>query len=157
MSETTFDKNNRPLSPHLQVYKPQLTSGMSIFHRVTGAALAVGTLLVVYLLVAAGTGQNAYNTAMALITCPLGIAAMFGWTWALFYHMCNGIRHLFWDMGYLFKLENAYKAGYLVLAASFVLTALTWYSAYNMNGEAERIMIEASATDSQDITEGAAE
>jgi len=130
-SETLSDKDKRPLSPHLQVYKPQLTSSMSIFHRITGAALAVGTIMVVWWLVAAATGEEAYNVAMDFAKSPLGLFMIFGWSVSLFYHTCNGIRHLFWDMGYLFKLENAYKAGYLVWFGTILLTASAWYCAFN--------------------------
>lgn len=119
----------RPLSPHLQIYKPQLTSIMSILHRATGYALAIGTIMVVWWLVAAATGEGAYNTAMGFAESWFGTLLIFGWSFALFYHLCNGIRHLLWDMGYLFKIENAYKAGYVVLAASVLLTLSAWICA----------------------------
>lgn len=118
--------SNRPLSPHLQVYKPQMTSSLSILHRACGYALAVGTLMVVWWLVAAATGPGAYYVAMYFAETPLGTLMLFGWTFALFYHLCNGIRHLFWDMGFLFKIKNAYGAGYLVLFSATVLTLVVW-------------------------------
>src|ERR687892_1500300 len=102
---------NRPLSPHLQVYRPQLTSVLSISHRVTGVALAVGTLLLVYWLVSAAAGPDSYATAQSVIGSWLGIVLLFGWTYALFYHLCNGIRHLFWDAGYGFELPTVYRTG----------------------------------------------
>lgn len=120
-------KSSRPLSPHLQVYKPQMTSVLSILHRATGYALAIGTIMIVWWLVAAATGPEAYRTAMDFADHPIGTLLIFGWSFALFYHLCNGIRHLFWDMGYLFKIENAYKAGYLVLFTSAALTTAVWY------------------------------
>lgn len=123
----TVQKSDRPLSPHLQVYKPQMTSVLSILHRATGYALAVGMIMVVWWLVAAATGPEAYDTAMAFAEHPLGTLMIFGWSFALFYHTCNGIRHLFWDMGYLFKIENAYKAGYVVLFCAGALTTAVWY------------------------------
>lgn len=118
--------DHRPLSPHLQVYKPQLTSVMSILHRLTGIALAVGTLLLVYWLAAAAGGPESYATAQAFIASPIGLILLFGWTLAFFYHLCNGIRHLFWDAGYGFELPTVYKSGWTVLIATAVLTLLSW-------------------------------
>lgn len=119
-------KHERPLSPHLQIYKPQLTSMMSIFHRATGAALALGLLLLVCWLSAAASGIDAYNAVRDFLGSTLGHVLLFGWSWALFYHLCNGIRHLFWDMGFGFKLKNAYMSGYAVLFMSAALTVATW-------------------------------
>lgn len=124
-------KQKRPISPHLAIYKPQMTSVLSIFHRMTGVALAIGTILVIVWLVAAATGPVAYNTVSDFTASPLGLLMLFGWSVALFYHMCNGIRHLIWDMGFLFKIEIAQRAGMVVLLATAILTAVTWYSAYN--------------------------
>ena len=117
---------DRPLSPHLQVYKPQMTSVLSITHRVTGVALVLGTILIACVLIAAAMGQEAYKMVMGLVATTIGKVLLFGWTVALYFHLCNGIRHLFWDMGYLFKLKNAYRAGYIVLIATFLLTVGTW-------------------------------
>lgn len=125
MSEKTT-RTERPLSPHLQVYKPQMTSVMSILHRMTGAALGVGTLLVIWWLVAAAVGEEAYNTVRAFTESWVGTVLLFGWSVALFYHLCNGIRHLIWDTGYLFELKNAFRAGWFVLFMTVVLTALVW-------------------------------
>jgi len=121
-----MNKDNRPLSPHLQVYKPQMTSVMSILHRATGYALAMGSVLVIWWLMAAATGLDAFMQVSNFLETPLGTIMLFGWSFALFYHLCNGIRHLFWDMGYLFDIKNAYRAGYVVLLASVALTALVW-------------------------------
>lgn len=117
---------NRPLSPHLQVYRPQLTSVLSIMHRATGVALSIGTLLLVYWLVAAAAGEEAYAHAQAILGSMLGQLFLFLWTWALFYHLCNGIRHLGWDAGYGFEIESAYKSGKAVVITSLVLTFLCW-------------------------------
>ena len=125
---------NRPLSPHLQVYKPQLTSVLSITHRATGVALAVGTLLLVWWLVAAATGESAFADVQAFIGSWFGRLLLFGWSYALFYHLCNGIRHLFWDAGKGMELETAYSSGRLVIAASIILTAAVWIWAYAMMG-----------------------
>jgi succinate dehydrogenase / fumarate reductase cytochrome b subunit len=125
---------NRPLSPHLQVYRPQLTSVLSILHRITGVALLVGTLLLIYWLAAAAAGPEAFETARAVIGSVLGRLFLFGWTVALFYHLCNGIRHLFWDAGYGFELEAAYRSGWLVVGASAVLSLASWVLGYAMLG-----------------------
>ena len=125
---------NRPLSPHLQVYRPQWTSVLSISHRATGVALAFGTLLLVYWLVAAASGPEAFALAQRLIGSIVGQLLLLGWTFALFYHFCNGIRHLFWDAGYGFELRNAYRSGLAVLAGSAVLTLLFWAVGYAVWG-----------------------
>lgn len=129
-TSTKNQKSQRPLSPHLQIYKPQMTSGLSILHRMTGVALGIGTLMLVWLLVAAATGEAAYNQFMGFAGSPLGLFMLAGWTFALYYHMCNGIRHLIWDTGRLFNMEAATKAGYLVLLSAFVLSIATWVYAY---------------------------
>ncbi|MDX1711095.1 MAG: succinate dehydrogenase, cytochrome b556 subunit [Rhodovibrionaceae bacterium] len=117
---------NRPLSPHLQVYQPQLTSVMSIMHRLTGIALGVGTLLLVYWLVSAAAGPQAFANAQAFIGSLLGYLLLLGWSVSLFYHLANGIRHLFWDAGYGFELESAYRSGWAVVIATAALTILAW-------------------------------
>jgi succinate dehydrogenase / fumarate reductase cytochrome b subunit len=118
--------DKRPLSPHLQIYRPQLTSVLSILHRATGVALSLGTLLIVYWLVAMATGPEAYDHAKLVLGSMLGQLFMFLWTWALFYHLCNGIRHLIWDAGYGFDMETVYKSGRVVVWTSVILTFLTW-------------------------------
>lgn len=119
-------KAERPLSPHLQVYKPQLTSVMSILHRMAGAALAVGTVMIVWLLLAAASGEAAYNQFIWVCNTVVGKLALFGWSAALFYHLCNGVRHLFWDTGRLFEIKNAYRAGYVVLAVTVLMVVVFW-------------------------------
>ena len=125
-----MSSGNRPLSPHLQVYRPQLTSVLSILHRLTGVALAVGTLLLVYWLAAAASGPEAFAVARGLIGSIIGRLLLLGWTFALFYHLCNGIRHLFWDAGYGFELSAAYRSGWLVVIASTLLTLGCWLLGY---------------------------
>ncbi len=117
---------NRPLSPHLQVYRPQWTSALSIFHRGTGIVLALGTLLLVYWLAAAAAGPEAFAGAQSFVGSPIGVILLFGWSAALFYHLCNGIRHLVWDAGYGFELSVAYRSALAVLIATAVLTVLAW-------------------------------
>lgn len=119
--------SERPLSPHLQVYRPQMTSVMSILHRITGFALAVGTLMVIWLLIATATGPAAFAVYTDFVQTLPGQFLLFGWTLALFYHLANGVRHLFWDAGKLFSLSAAYNAGYVVWAVTVLLTALTWW------------------------------
>lgn len=125
MSETTH-KMKRPLSPHLQVYKLPLTALMSISHRATGAALSVGTILVTAFLLAAASGEDAYNMVMGIATSLPGQIILFLWSAALYFHMCNGVRHMFWDIGKNFNKKSAMKSNYYVLIAAFILTAITW-------------------------------
>lgn len=126
--------NNRPLSPHLQVYKPQLTTFMSITHRATGIALAVGTLMLVFWLIAAATGETAFNEVQAFLGSIVGRLLLLGWSFALFYHLCNGLRHLFWDAGKGFEIETAYMTGRIVIAASILLTIGAWLWGYAAMG-----------------------
>ncbi|MCH8270708.1 MAG: succinate dehydrogenase, cytochrome b556 subunit [Planctomycetes bacterium] len=125
---------DRPLSPHLQVYRPQLTSVLSIVHRLTGVALAFGTLLLVYWLVAVASGAAAYDTAQGLIGSVLGRLLLFGWSLALFYHLCNGIRHLFWDAGFLLELPAVTRSGWAVVVATLALTLISWVAGYAAMG-----------------------
>ncbi len=116
----------RPLSPHLQVYRPQITTFTSIMHRATGVALAVGTLLMTWWLVAAATSDAAYATAQYVIGSPLGLLFLFGWTLALAYHLLNGIRHLAWDAGFGFEMPAYHLTGKAVLVGTVVVTVLLW-------------------------------
>ena len=125
---------NRPLSPHLQIYRPQLTSVLSILHRLTGIALAVGTLLLVWWLAAAASGENAFADVQAVIGSWIGRLLLLGWSFALFFHLCNGIRHLFWDAGKGFALGTVYATGRAAVAAAVVLTAAAWIWGYATMG-----------------------
>jgi succinate dehydrogenase / fumarate reductase cytochrome b subunit len=116
----------RPLSPHLQVYRPQVTTTLSILHRATGVALAGGTLLLAWWLVAAASSDAAYATVSAVLRSWFGLLVLFGWTASLWYHFCNGLRHLGWDAGFGFDLPTTHRTGRLVLAATAGLTVLTW-------------------------------
>jgi len=116
----------RPLSPHLQIYKWQLTSVLSICHRATGIGLAIGTLFLVWWLVAAASGDGAFATARWFFGSWLGLVMLFGWTFAFFFHLCNGIRHLAWDAGYGFELRTTYASGWTVVAASSALTVIAF-------------------------------
>ena len=121
-----MSSGNRPLSPHLQVYRLQWTMLLSISHRITGVGLAVGTLLLVYWLAAAAAGPESFATAQAIVGSFIGRLFLFGWTFALFYHLCNGIRHVVWDAGYGFELDDAYRSGLAVVGASVALTVSSW-------------------------------
>lgn len=122
--------DHRPLSPHLQIYRPQITSVLSILHRITGVLLALGTLLLVYWLLAAASGPSAFATAQGLIGSWLGRLVLLGWTFALFYHLCNGIRHLCWDAGLGFDLRTVSRTGWAVVAGSAILTLAAWIAGY---------------------------
>ena len=126
----------RPLSPHLQVYRWQLTMVLSIIHRMTGVALAVGTVLLIALLLALAAGPDAYQTVRAFCSSWLGMLLLFGWSWALCFHLCNGIRHLAWDTGWGFEIPRAYLTGWTVVAASLVMTALIWACVFAQGGAA---------------------
>ncbi len=120
----------RPLSPHLQVYKPQISSATSIFHRITGCALGVGTILMTLWLVCAAMGDGAFSVIQAFFASWIGLLILFGFTVALFYHFCNGIRHLAWDAGKGFELPDMHRSGKLVFAATIILTLVFWVIAF---------------------------
>lgn len=122
----------RPLSPHLQVYRFQWTMLLSISHRITGVGLAVGTPLLVYWLAAAATGPEAFDTAQVVVGSFIGRLFLFGWTFALFYHLCNGIRHMVWDLGIGLGLEEAYRSGLVMVATAATLTILSWIIGYTV-------------------------
>ena len=119
----------RPISPHLQVYKPQITSVLSIFHRITGVALTFGLILSVAWIFTLSLGEEYFEYFSLFIKSWFGLLILFGFTFALNYHLCNGIRHLFWDAGYGYEIETVHKSGLAVLVVSFVLTILIWYLA----------------------------
>ena len=116
----------RPLSPHLQVYRPQLTSVMSIMHRASGAVLATGSLLVALWLVALAAGAAVFNPVADAMQHPFGQLVMFGYSLALVYHGLNGIRHLMWDLRVGLEIKQVYQSGYLVLGLTVLVTAALW-------------------------------
>ena len=122
--------SDRPLSPHLQIYRPQLTSILSITHRATGIALAVGTLLLTCWLISAALGPANYAGLQRFLASWLGILLLLGWSWSLFYHLCNGIRHLVWDAGVGLDLKSVYLTGWIVVAASLALTIICFIAGY---------------------------
>ncbi len=130
-SETeTPVRHERPLSPHIQIYRWQWTMSLSILHRATGIALAGGTLLLTWWIVAAAAGPAHFATAQSFIGSIVGQILLFGWTASLFYHLCNGIRHLLWDTGKGLELGSARASGLFVVAAAAGLTILAWIVGY---------------------------
>lgn len=124
----------RPLSPHLQIYRWQITSVLSILHRMTGVALGLGTLVLAWWLIAAASGPDAFGRAQWLLGSWLGMLVLFGFTWALMFHMCNGIRHLAWDLGYGFELKTVTMTGWTVVIGSALLTIAAWAIGFSMRG-----------------------
>ena len=121
-----MDHADRPLSPHLQIYRWQLTSVLSILHRAAGLALSAGAVLLVWWLVAAASGPEAYDGVADFLGSRFGRLLLFGWTLSLFYHLCNGIRHLVWDTAHGLDLKSTYIGGWLVVGATGVLTLIAW-------------------------------
>ena len=117
--------DNRPLSPHLTVYKPQITSVLSIFHRITGAGLAVSTVLVVFWRPSLAIGEVTFKGFNNFLNNPFIIIVLVSSLWALWYHFCTGLRHLYWDMGYGYDLNSVTISGWVAVIFSFVLTFLT--------------------------------
>ncbi|WP_112607827.1 succinate dehydrogenase, cytochrome b556 subunit [Rhizobium sp. WW22] len=117
---------NRPLSPHLQIYKPIPTMVMSILHRITGGALYFGTLLVAWWLIAAATGQGYFDLVNWIMGTIIGRIILFGYTWALLHHLIGGLRHFVWDLGHGFDPAVSTKMAKFTLIASICLTALVW-------------------------------
>ncbi len=120
----------RPLSPHLQIYRPMLTMVMSIAHRITGAALYLGTLLLAWFLIAASAGGKAFETAAYCFNSIPGKVILFGFSWALFHHLLGGIRHIIWDTGHGFEPKERELLAQQTLVGGIALTAAVWVIAY---------------------------
>lgn len=120
---------NRPLSPHLQIYRLPLLALMSITHRITGVGLVVGLVALAAWLGAAASGPAAFAAAQSFFGSPIGLLLLFGWSVALFFHLGHGIRHLLWDSGWGFELPQAYASAKVSLAATAVLTLVAWIAA----------------------------
>ena len=125
---------NRPLSPHLQIYKPIPTMVMSILHRITGGALYFGTLLVAIWLMAAASSQPTFDWVNWAFGTWLGRLILFGYTWALMHHMLGGVRHLVWDTGAGLEKHTASKIAWATLVGSVLLTLLIWIAGYMARG-----------------------
>jgi succinate dehydrogenase / fumarate reductase, cytochrome b subunit len=117
---------HRPLSPHIQVYRWQLPMTMSLLHRATGIALSVGALYLVLWVVFASASPSTYAKFQAFNVSILGRIFLGGWLFCGYYHLCNGIRHLFWDMGYGFEIKDAYRSGWIVVAVALIATVVSW-------------------------------
>lgn len=128
----------RPLSPFMigPYYRPQITSMMSILHRATGVANALGALLVVWWLVALASGEAQYAAFLAVAGSLLGKALLFAFCATLVYHLLNGVRHLFWDMGWGFEIPQVYRSGYTVAVLAVLFTGLLWYAGLLAGGGA---------------------
>lgn len=118
----------RPLSPFMfpTWYRFQVTSALSILHRLTGIALSVGSILLAWWLIAVAAGGQVFAATHAFLASPIGVLLLFLWSVAFFYHLCNGVRHLVWDFGRGFEIRNAHRSSYAVLAATVVLTVAAW-------------------------------
>jgi succinate dehydrogenase / fumarate reductase, cytochrome b subunit len=119
-------KRTLPLSPNIQIYRPQLTSVLSIANRISGVVLSIYAVALVAWLMSAAAGPQAYSTVHDFIRSWFGQILLFGCTYSFFLHLCGGIRHLAWDAGYGFELRTIYASGWTVLAASGALTLITW-------------------------------
>ena len=129
-----MNPTNRPVSPHLQIYKPQLTSVLSFLHRISGVILAFGAILVAVWLSSIAYNQELFEAIFAFLSGVLGRTFLFAWTLTLFYHLCNGVRHLFWDSGRGFELKQVYLSGWAAIFATIVLTVLVWTVGYTACG-----------------------
>jgi succinate dehydrogenase / fumarate reductase cytochrome b subunit len=116
----------RPLSPHLGIYRWQIGNTLSILHRITGAALALGLVALCYWLVSLADGEASYRTAARAFASPLGLLLLTGWTFAFFYHLLNGVRHLLWDVGLGFERPQRHATGWLAVLGALGLTLCVW-------------------------------
>ena len=132
----TRSQFGRPTSPHLSIYRPTITMMMSIAHRITGAALYVGMVLVVWWLLAAASGPNAYATVQGFMGSIIGRLILVGFTWALMHHTLGGIRHFIWDMGYGFGPSEREWLAWATLIGSLALTLLIWGAGFLIAGGA---------------------
>lgn len=128
------EKRPRPRSPNIQIYRPQLTSVLSILNRITGMVLSASAVVLVLWLVAAATGPQAYAGIQGAIGSWIGKIVLFGITFAFFFHLCGGIRHLIWDTVHGFELRSIYISGWSVVGASIVLTLGAWAISLSMGG-----------------------
>lgn len=124
----------RPLSPHLQIYSPLINMVMSIVHRITGAALYMGTLLLAWWLVAIASGPDYFAYVNGIMGSPLGLIVLLGYSWALLHHMIGGIRHLIWDTGRGFDLASVDRLSWGTIILSLALTVMLWIWGLSMRG-----------------------
>ena len=127
-------RGERPLSPHLSVYRWEISNTLSILHRMTGVLLSIGSIVLVGWLMSVVAGYEAYSRVTALLQGPLGVLTLFGLTFCFFYHLANGIRHLFWDMGRGFEIRQARISGWAVVVSSVILTLGFWITVFAGSG-----------------------
>ena len=118
--------NNRPLSPHLDIYQYQITWTVSIMHRITGVAMTLGLILIVAWLVAAAFSPGLFSLIDGVLRSWIGMIIIFGSLWAFWFHFLNGIRHLIWDLGYGFNLSTVWRSGWVVVLGSIILTIFSF-------------------------------
>jgi len=116
----------RPTSPHVWIYRWQIGNTLSILHRLTGVALALGLIALCYWLVSLAAGEQSYDSALSLLASPVGLVVLMGWTFAFLYHLLNGVRHLFWDVGRGFERTQRHASGWFAVLGSIALTLCVW-------------------------------
>ncbi len=126
--------SERPLSPHLGIYRWEISNSLSILHRMTGVMLSAGALVLVGWLVSAVAGEDVYFTLDAWLSTSLGRLMLFGWTFCFFFHLGNGVRHLFWDVGYGFEKQRARMTGWMVVTFALATTLIFWVYALGRGG-----------------------
>jgi succinate dehydrogenase / fumarate reductase cytochrome b subunit len=124
----------RPLSPHLGIYRWQITNTLSIVHRMTGVTLSLGAVILTAWLIALAGGPEAYLSFARWAVSPLAVPVLFAFTFSFFYHLCNGIRHLFWDAGYGFNMRQARASGIGAVAMAVMLTLVFWLAVMTSRG-----------------------
>ena len=123
-------QEKRPLSPHLQIYRIQITSLLSILHRATGIILYGGGLFLALWFIVLGMGPENYAQMQRLILHPIGLVMLMGFSFSFFYHLCNGIRHLLWDAGVGYDMKTVRLTGWIIVVSSTFLTGVTWILGY---------------------------
>ena len=118
----------RPLSPHLQVYRPQVTSVLSFLHRGTGLFLVLGTIMISFWVIALALGHNIFVSYQTWLGSLMGKVLLVFWSFSLFYHWANGLRHLLWDIGWGYDIDRVHMTGWIVVSVSVILTGLLWFS-----------------------------
>lgn len=132
MTTKPIAKSQRPLSPHLSIYKPAITMTTSIIHRITGGALYFGTVLLAVWLISAAVSEDCFNFVNGLFGSWVGQLVLFGYTWALMQHLAGGIRHFIWDMGAGLEKHTASKIAWATVVFSVIATILIWVVAYSL-------------------------
>ena len=121
-----MSNTERPLSPHLSIYRWPITMTLSILHRITGVAMSVGLIALAYWIIAVAAGGANYDQAVTLMTSMLGRLCLIGWSFSFFLHLANGVRHLFWDVGRGFEITQANASAWFVVAFAIAMTSIFW-------------------------------